>query len=59
MEALTFDDNTADLFLSQDVLENLFNPENAIDEMLHVIKPFCYVYNSNISWTQNIAVDAY
>ncbi|MBW2738817.1 MAG: methyltransferase domain-containing protein, partial [Deltaproteobacteria bacterium] len=43
LEALTFTDNTFDLFLSQDVLEHVFNPEKAIKEMLRVIKPGGYV----------------
>jgi SAM-dependent methyltransferase len=40
---LTFTDNTFDLFLTQDVLEHVFNPQKAVREMLRVVKPGGYV----------------
>jgi ubiquinone/menaquinone biosynthesis C-methylase UbiE/glycosyltransferase involved in cell wall biosynthesis len=43
IEALTFSDNTFDIFLSQDVLEHVFNPEKAVREMLRVVKVGGYV----------------
>jgi len=43
LESLSFSDNTFDIFLSQDVLEHVFNPKMAIQEMLRVVKPGGYV----------------
>lgn len=39
LEALTFPDGTFDLFVTQDVLEHLFNPEKAFAEIARVLKP--------------------
>jgi len=39
IENLTFADNSLDIFLSQDVLEHIFNPEQAVKEMLRVVRP--------------------
>lgn len=39
MEALTFQDESFDLFISQDVMEHIFNPEKAFKEIARVLKP--------------------
>lgn len=38
-EMLTFPDNTFDIFMHQDVLEHVFNPERAMKEAMRVLKP--------------------
>ena len=38
MERLTFDDETFDIFITQDVFEHIFNPEIAAREVLRVLK---------------------
>ena len=39
LEALTFADNTFDLFVTQDVFEHVFRPDLASQEIMRVIKP--------------------
>ncbi|MDM8546313.1 class I SAM-dependent methyltransferase [Candidatus Venteria ishoeyi] len=39
LEALTFSDNFFDVFISQDVMEHIFNPEKAFKEIVRVLKP--------------------
>jgi len=39
LECLTFDDNSFDLFITQDVFEHLMNPEKAFAEIARVLKP--------------------
>jgi SAM-dependent methyltransferase len=39
IEALTFPDDTFDLFVTQDVLEHVFQPDLATREIMRVIKP--------------------
>ena len=39
LEALTFDDETFDLFVTQDVFEHIMNPEPAFKEISRVLKP--------------------
>ena len=39
LEALTFEDNEFDLFITQDVMEHVFNPEKAFSEIARVLKP--------------------
>ncbi len=39
LEALTFADNTFDLFITQDVMEHIFNPLKASKEIARVLKP--------------------
>jgi len=39
IESLTFEDESFDIFISQDVLEHVFNPEKACKEVLRVLKP--------------------
>ncbi|TFV87773.1 class I SAM-dependent methyltransferase [Blastococcus sp. CT_GayMR16] len=39
VEALTFADESIDLFITQDVLEHVFNPDRAIREIHRVLKP--------------------
>lgn len=39
LEKLTFPDNSFDLFISQDVMEHIFNPEAAFKEIARVLKP--------------------
>ncbi|MBI5429091.1 MAG: methyltransferase domain-containing protein [Nitrosomonadales bacterium] len=39
LEALTFPDNFFDLFISQDVMEHIFDPEKAFKEIARVLKP--------------------
>jgi glycosyltransferase involved in cell wall biosynthesis/SAM-dependent methyltransferase len=38
-EALTFPDDTFDIFMHQDVLEHVFNPHKAVREAMRVLKP--------------------
>ncbi|MCY9872551.1 class I SAM-dependent methyltransferase [Vibrio barjaei] len=39
LEKLTFEDDSFDLFFTQDVMEHVFNPQRAFNEILRVIKP--------------------
>jgi SAM-dependent methyltransferase len=39
LERLTFDDETFDLFVTQDVLEHVFRPDRAVREIMRVLKP--------------------
>jgi SAM-dependent methyltransferase len=39
IEALTFDDNSIDLHISQDVMEHIFNPELAFKEIARTLRP--------------------
>lgn len=39
LEALTFEDGTFDLFITQDVFEHIFNPDRAAKEIMRVLKP--------------------
>ena len=39
LECLTFDDAVFDLFVTQDVLEHLFDPQSAFREIARVLKP--------------------
>jgi SAM-dependent methyltransferase len=39
IEALTFDENSIDIFITQDVLEHVFHPDRAIQEIMRVLKP--------------------
>lgn len=39
LECLTFDDNSFDLFITQDVFEHVFNVEKAFEEIERVLKP--------------------
>ncbi|MGY2137202.1 class I SAM-dependent methyltransferase [Pseudomonas reactans] len=39
IEQLSFDDNSIDIFITQDVLEHVFHPEIAIKEISRVLKP--------------------
>ena len=39
LERLTYPDNTFDLFVTQDVLEHVFNPDRAVAEIMRVVKP--------------------
>lgn len=39
LEKLTFPDNSFDLFISQDVMEHVFDPEAAFKEIARVLKP--------------------
>jgi len=39
LENLTYPDNTFDLFITLDVLEHVFSPEEAIRQMLRVLRP--------------------
>lgn len=39
VEALTFEDNSIDIFVSQDVFEHIFHPEKAFQEIARVLKP--------------------
>lgn len=38
LESLTFEDDTFDFFITQDVLEHVFDPESAVKEIMRVIK---------------------
>ena len=39
LEQLTFDDNEFDLFITQDVMEHIYAPEKAFNEIARVLKP--------------------
>lgn len=39
LESLTFSDNSFDIFITQDVLEHVFNPAQAVREVMRVLKP--------------------
>lgn len=39
LESLTFADNSFDLFITQDVMEHIFNPDLAFQEVCRVLKP--------------------
>lgn len=39
LERLTFPDNSFDLFITQDVMEHIFDPEKAFKEIARVLKP--------------------
>lgn len=39
LESLTFDDNSIDIFITQDVFEHVFNPDLAAKEIIRVLKP--------------------
>jgi SAM-dependent methyltransferase len=39
LESMSFEDNTFDLFITQDVLEHVFHPEKALKEIMRVLKP--------------------
>ncbi len=39
LEHLTFGDNSFDLFVTQDVLEHVFDPERSVREVMRVLKP--------------------
>ena len=39
LEQLTFADDTFDLFVTQDVLEHVFQPDRAVREIMRVVKP--------------------
>jgi SAM-dependent methyltransferase len=39
LECLTFPDNTFDIFISQDVMEHVFDPGKAFKEIARVLKP--------------------
>lgn len=39
LESLSFDDNEFDLFVTQDVMEHVYDPENAFKEIARVVKP--------------------
>lgn len=39
LENLTFPDDSFDLFITQDVMEHIFNPEKAFQEIARVLKP--------------------
>lgn len=39
LEKLTFDDETFDLFITQDVMEHIYDPEKAFKEIARVLKP--------------------
>jgi SAM-dependent methyltransferase len=39
LESLTFKDNSFDLFVTQDVMEHIFNPDLAFKEICRVLKP--------------------
>jgi SAM-dependent methyltransferase len=39
LEELTFDNETFDLFVTQDVFEHIFNPDRAAREIMRVLKP--------------------
>lgn len=45
VESLTFDDSSFDLFVSQDVLEHVFDPVAAFKEIARVLKPGgCHIF---------------
>ncbi|MFM0689222.1 class I SAM-dependent methyltransferase [Paraburkholderia strydomiana] len=39
IEAMTFADNTFDIFITEDVLEHVFHPDKAIAEIMRVLRP--------------------
>ncbi len=39
LEKMTFHDNAFDIFVTQDVLEHVFNPDVAVREIMRVLKP--------------------
>jgi SAM-dependent methyltransferase len=39
LESLTYEDNTFDLLITQDVMEHVFNPNKAFREICRVLKP--------------------
>lgn len=39
LEKMTFSDNSFDLFITQDVMEHIFNPDKAFREIARVLKP--------------------
>ncbi|WP_454862471.1 class I SAM-dependent methyltransferase [Paraburkholderia fungorum] len=39
LENLTFADNSFDVFITQDVLEHVFDPRRAVNEVMRVLKP--------------------
>ena len=39
LESLTFKDNSFDIFVTQDVMEHIFNPDMAFSEICRVLKP--------------------
>lgn len=39
LESLTFPDNSFDIFITQDVMEHIFEPEKAFKEIARVLKP--------------------
>lgn len=39
IEALTFDDESVDIFITQDVLEHVFDPARAVQEIHRVLRP--------------------
>jgi len=39
LEDLSFPDNSFDIFITQDVMEHIFNPEKAFEEIARVLKP--------------------
>lgn len=39
LEELTFEDNSIDLFITQDVMEHIFHPDRAFKEIARVLKP--------------------
>lgn len=39
LEHLTFKDNSFDIFITQDVMEHVFHPNKAIQEIMRVLKP--------------------
>jgi SAM-dependent methyltransferase len=39
LEHLTFSDNSFDIFITQDVMEHVFHPNKAVQEIMRVLKP--------------------
>lgn len=39
IEEMTFDDNSFDLFITQDVMEHIFDPKKAFKEIARILKP--------------------
>jgi SAM-dependent methyltransferase len=39
LEQLTFENETFDIFITQDVMEHVFNPEKVVSEVMRVLKP--------------------
>lgn len=47
LQALTFEDNSIDIFVTQDVFEHILEPEKASREILRVLKPGgCHVFTA-------------